>query len=147
MEGNSERHRITIRTYEAFYSRRKFEVEGNFDLKGMPILNEEIKHYIEKYSNEIQQMFMEIREIAVQSFPDVVEEKMWAKLPSYYVNERFERVIPFKDHINIEASALIQHANELTLYKITPKGMLQVYANQKIPQEILAVGFKQTFLG
>ena len=31
---------------------------------------------------------------------------MWAKLPTYYVGESFVRLIPFKDHINIEAKAV-----------------------------------------
>lgn len=35
-----------------------------------------------------------------------------------------------KDHINIEAQAVIQHKEELACYKITPKGMLQIYLKQ-----------------
>lgn len=27
----------------------------------------------------------------------------WAKLPSYYCGEKFIRIIPFKDHINIKS--------------------------------------------
>ncbi len=109
--------------------------------------NDEIKQYLEKFGDEIRHMFMEIRETVVQTGPDMVEERMWAKLPSYYVNERFVRIIPFKDHINIEASALVQFVDKLTQYKITPKGMLQIYTNQKIPKEILALAFKETFFG
>ena len=40
------------------------------------------------------------------------------------------RVIPFKDHINVEAKAVIQHKEELARYKITPKGMVQIYLKQ-----------------
>lgn len=47
------------------------------------------------------------------------------------------RLIPFKDHINIEAQAVIQHKEELACYKITPKGMLQIYLKQDIPYEVL----------
>ena len=47
------------------------------------------------------------------------------------------RLIPFKDHINIEARAVIQHKEELACYKITPKGMLQIYLKQDIPYEVL----------
>ena len=109
--------------------------------------NGEIEQYLDKYSDEIREMFMEIRKTVVEAGLDRVEERMWAKLPSYYVNERFVRVIPFKDHINIEASTLVQFANDLTQYKITPKGMLQIYTNQQIPKEILALVFKETFFG
>lgn len=36
----------------------------------------------------------------------IIEEKMWAKIPSYYYGEKFVRIIPFKDHINVEAEGL-----------------------------------------
>ncbi|MGN0250388.1 MAG: hypothetical protein ACI4EH_03350 [Oliverpabstia sp.] len=68
---------------------------------------------------------------------------MRAKLPSYYVDESFVRLIPFKDHINIEAKAAIQHKEELACYKITPKGMVQIYLKQDITYDIL----KQIFAG
>ncbi len=57
------------------------------------------------------------------------------------------RLIPFKDHINIEAQAVIQHKEELISYKITPKGMLQIYVNQDIPNEILIQIFAETLGG
>ena len=62
---------------------------------------------------------------------------MWAKLPSYYVDKSFIRLIPFKDHINIEAKAILDYKNELNNYKITSKGMLQIFLNQDIPYEII----------
>ncbi len=71
---------------------------------------------------------------------------MWAKLPSYYAGESFVRLIPFKDHINIEAHAVVQHKEELTGYKITPKGMLQIYLKQGIPYEVLKQIFTETLM-
>ena len=62
---------------------------------------------------------------------------MWAKLPTYYVGESFVRLISFKDHINVEAKAIINYKDELSGFKITPKGMLQVFVNQELPFEIL----------
>ena len=53
------------------------------------------------------------------------------------------RLIPFKDHINIEARVAIQHKEELAGYKFTPKGMVQIYLKQDIPYEVL----KQIFAG
>ena len=54
------------------------------------------------------------------------------------------RLIPFKDHINVEAKAVIQHEEELARYKITPKGMVQIYLKQDIPCEVLKQIFAET---
>ena len=55
------------------------------------------------------------------------------------------RLIPFKDHINVEANAIIQHKDELSDYKITPKGMLQIYVRQELPADVLKTIFAETF--
>ena len=60
------------------------------------------------------------------------EETMWAKIPSYYVGESFVRLIPFKNHINIEAKTVVDYKEELVGYKVTPKGMLQIFLKQDI---------------
>ena len=57
---------------------------------------------------------------------------------------KFVEVIPFKDHINIEAQSIIQHKEELADYKITPKGMVQIYLKQIIPCDILKQIFAET---
>jgi hypothetical protein len=69
---------------------------------------------------------------------------MWAQMPSFYVGKNFVRLIPFKDHINIEARTIIEHREELLGYKISPKGMLQIFTNQQIPREVLMRVFKET---
>ena len=38
---------------------------------------------------------------------------------------------------NIEAKAILAHREELSNYKITPKGMLQIYLKQDIPVDVL----------
>ena len=100
-------------------------------------MNEQIKTHLEKYPQEIVDMFTALRQLIFDSVLSEPTETMWAKLPSYYIGEKFVRLIPFKDHINIEATAIIAHKNELSDYKITPKGMLQVYVNQELPKEAL----------
>lgn len=50
-------------------------------------------------------------------------------MPSFYIDDKFVRLIPFKDHINIEAATIATHTSQLKQYKITPKGMLQIYLN------------------
>lgn len=109
-------------------------------------MNEEIKIYIGKYSNEIALLFNQLRQMIIDSVSSEPKEKLWARLPSYYVGEAFVRLIPFKDHINIEAQALIEHKEELEGYKITPKGMLQIYLNQDIPYEVLKQVFAETLV-
>lgn len=81
-------------------------------------MNEQVKEYINKYPSEIINMYNDLRKIIFDSVSCEPEEKLWAKLPSYYVGEFFVRIIPFKDHINIEAQAVIQHKEELAGYKI-----------------------------
>lgn len=71
-------------------------------------------------------------------------EVLWVKMPSYYVGESFVRLIPFKDHINIEAKAVSVHREDLPGYKITPKGMLQVFLKQELPREVLKRIFSET---
>lgn len=110
-------------------------------------MNTEIQDYIENDSTEIQVLFMELRKLIWQSVSgEEIEEKLWAKLPGYYVGDRFIRVIPFKDHINIEAAAIMEHKRELEGFKITPKGMLQICLNENLPGNDLETIFKVTLL-
>jgi len=107
-------------------------------------MNEQVKDYLETYPAEIKDMFEELRRIVYDSVSYEVKETLWAKLPSYYVSESFVRLIPFKDHINIEAQAVLNHKEALAGYKITPKGMMQVYLKQVIPDKILEQIFTET---
>ena len=72
--------------------------------------------------------------------------KMWAKLPSYYCGDKFVRIIPFKDHINIEADGLAKHAGKFEGFKFTPKGMLQVNADSVIDFEKLKIVVNETLI-
>lgn len=107
-------------------------------------INEQIKDYISKYSSEVIDLFEDIRDIIYGISEISVNEVMWAKIPSYYMGERFVRLIPFKDHINVEARRISEHKDELMGYKITPKGMLQIFIGEDIPKDALGIIFKQT---
>ncbi len=107
-------------------------------------MNEQVKNYLAKYSAEIIDMYNDLRQIIFDAVSCEPEENVWARLPSYYVGESFVRLIPFKDHINVEAQAAIRYREELTGYKFTPKGMLQIYLKQEIPYEILKRIFAET---
>lgn len=104
-------------------------------------------HVIEllgKSTENIQNLYNKLRQIVYNAVSGEVTETLWARLPTYYVGENFVRLIPFKDHINIEAKAILSHADELSGYKITPKGMLQIYLTDKIPEQILQKIFAET---
>lgn len=107
-------------------------------------MNGQIREYLEKYPTEIIEMYVSLRNMIFISASDEPEETMWARIPSYYVGDKFVRLIPFKDHINIEASAISLHKEELWGYKITPKGMLQIYVDQSIPNEVLSKIFAES---
>ena len=107
-------------------------------------MNEQVKDYIDKYPSIIIDMYLDLRQMIYDSVSSEPNEKLWAKLPSYYVGEAFVRIIPFKDHINIEAKTIIQHKEELSGYKITSKGMLQIFLKQDIPYEVLKQIFAET---
>ena len=69
-------------------------------------MNEEVKQCMDKYPDEIKEMYHKLRIMLMENITCNVEERLWAKLPSYYVEDNFVRLIPFKDHINIEAAAI-----------------------------------------
>jgi len=107
-------------------------------------MNEQVREYIDKYPSEIVDMYNNIRQIILDSVSSEPEETLWAKLPSYYVGETFVRLIPFKDHINIEANGISEYKDVLSGYKVTPKGMLQIFLKQELPIDVLKQIFAKT---
>lgn len=108
-------------------------------------MKEEIYNYLERFEEQTKQRFSELYKLIYESNSRNIDEKLWAKIPSFYVNDNFVRLIPFKDHVNIEAKAVGSHIDELSGYKITPKGMLQIFHNQQVPCELLKIIFKESF--
>lgn len=108
-------------------------------------MKDDMYNYLEKFEEETKKRFCELYKLIYESTSKNIDEKLWAKLPSFYVNDNFIRLIPFKDHINIEAKAVVFHKDQLTEYKITPKGMMQIFHNQQIPCELLKAIFKESF--
>lgn len=109
-------------------------------------MNSEIEEYISKYPDEIKSLYLRLRDIILESSPAMPDEKLWAKLPSYYAGDRFIRLIPFKDHINIEAAAIKAHAVELCDFKLTPKGMLRAEPKKELPANLAQI-FAETLRG
>ncbi|MDE7095222.1 MAG: DUF1801 domain-containing protein [Anaeroplasmataceae bacterium] len=103
-----------------------------------------IEEKLNKFPVEIKNMFSEIRGLVFKVAPNVIES-LWAGLPSYSVSkEKFVRIIPFKDHINIEALALKAYKDSLEGYIFTTKNMLQIFVGDTIPKNILLNAFKET---
>ncbi len=109
-------------------------------------MNDLFIDYLKKYPDPIQDLFNHVYQILTESIDEALESILWAKLPSFYLNDHFVRLIPFKDHLNIEASAIIDYKESLSDYKITPKGMLQIYLNQPVPEQLLKIIFEKTLL-
>ncbi|GGH27687.1 DUF1801 domain-containing protein [Paenibacillus segetis] len=107
-------------------------------------MKEDIRNYLEKFDEQTKQRFCVLYGLIYESTSQIIHEKLWAKLPSFYVKNNFVRIIPFKDHINVEAKAVLSHKDELQEYKITSMGMLQIFHNQQIPNELLKVIFKES---
>jgi len=109
-------------------------------------MNEQVEMHIKQYPAEVVDLFNLLRQLIYDSVFVELEETLWAKMPSYYAGESFVRLIPFKDHINIEAQAAIHHKEALADYKTTPKGMIQIYTGQNVPYEVLKQIFAETLI-
>lgn len=108
-------------------------------------MNEDVRKLLEKYPEEVQELYNALLELVDKACPEA-EERLWAKLPSYYAGERFVRLIPFKDHINVEAAAAMQYKERLAEVKFTPKGMVQVFPGRELPGDVLKEVFQTTLL-
>lgn len=85
-------------------------------------MNPEIQEYLQKYPAETVNRYIELRQFLFESVSSEIKEMLWARLPSYYSGDLFVRLIPFKDHINVEATFIKKYMDELQEYKITPRG-------------------------
>lgn len=103
-----------------------------------------IEKHIQTFDEFTRQRFRIIYHLLFESTTQKIEEKLWARIPSFYCGQNFVRLIPFRDHINIEAKSVLVHKDGLPGYKITSKGMLQIGHQQEIPKEILKVVFKES---
>ena len=45
----------------------------------------------------------------------------------------------------MESKAVVLHRSELSEYKISPKGMLQIFHSKQVPCELLKIIFKESF--
>lgn len=106
-------------------------------------MNQDIQQYLSKYPDEIRALFAQLAAL----LPQDAEGRLWARLPSFYRGERFVRLIPFKDHINVEAAAMLAHQARLHGCALTPKGMLQLKPGRVVPEDELRAIFEETLNG
>lgn len=107
-------------------------------------MNQDLSAYMENYADDVKDLFHLLYETIFRACPFEIEEKMWANMPSFYCGKRFIRLIPFKNHINIEASAIENYLDALDGYTITPKKMLKVGVGQPVPTHVLELVFRDT---
>ncbi len=115
-----------------------------------------IKLY-EHLSIEAQSLLVSIDSLLRKTMGDQLQEKIWSKMPMYYIGSKSIILALFNDHINIVSNPAIYkkdgiHENAIIMnkallegYSITPKGMLQIYTNQCIPTESLIEIFRANF--
>lgn len=96
-------------------------------------------NFISKYPKEIQDLFNDLENVIDVTCDQkyIIEKKLYANIPSFYVNEKFIRLIPFKDHINLEASGIKLYLSELTDFSLTPKFMLKLNNKNKLSIDLL----------
>ena len=96
----------------------------------------EITEYFAKYSKEKIERLEIVRSL-IHDNSSEISEKMWSKVPCFYNNKINIVLRVFDSHFNFITDSVLKYKDELTDYKITPKGMLQIYDHQELPLDIL----------
>lgn len=120
-------------------------------------MNKEFEFVFERLDKSSVALLKELDALLHESLAVQPSEKVWSKMPMYYIGERSIILAPFKGHVNIVSNAetsrkamglpnaILAHRDELTEYKITPKGMLQIFCGQTVPKAQLSMIFRETF--
>lgn len=98
--------------------------------------NDEVTAYFMKFGFEKAARLESIRALIHEIVPEI-QEKLWTGVPYFFTKKASIIIRVFGDHINFNARDVVKYCNELSAYKITPKGMLQIYDNQEIPRDAL----------
>ena len=109
----------------------------------MGIRNVEINDYIQQFDNGKLERFECIRNLVHNTIPEV-EEKLWTKVPCFYVGKKTVVIRVFKDHMNLFAQDATRYQENLKDYVITPKGALQIFDHQELPCQVLKQIIKDT---
>lgn len=107
-------------------------------------MNENVKEYIDKFPDEVKELYNQLRNIIYDNVSQEVKEELCDESIIYCVGDNFVKLSPCKDYINIEAQAISLYKKELKDYIINSKGMLQIYLNQTFPVNALSQVFALT---
>lgn len=111
----------------------------------MGIKIKEVTDYFKNYGEAKEKRLDSIRDLIHGVVPEI-NEKMWTRVPCFYIDKTTIVIRVFNDHINIFADKVLEYKDELSDYKITPKGALQIFDNQEVPLETLAKIFRDCFI-
>lgn len=107
-------------------------------------MTKHIESYINPFPSLIQERYHQLVELLVSIEPTLLPY-IWAGVPTFQKDNHYVRFILFKDHININTSLGIS-VNELKPnYKITPKGMVQVFTHEPLDLTWMALLFRTVF--
>ena len=53
-------------------------------------MKEDIYNYLDKFEEQTKKRFWELYKVIYESTSRNIDEKLWAKLPSFYVNDKFK---------------------------------------------------------
>lgn len=98
--------------------------------------NHEITDYIAKFET-VKRERLDIIRITIHECITEIQEKMWTKVPCFYTDKTNIVIRVFDDHINFVSDSVVKYKDELSQYKITPKGMIQIFDNQELPLDTL----------
>jgi hypothetical protein len=107
-------------------------------------MSKDVLMYVSAFPTPIQSRYEQLRQLLFQVEPNI-EPYLWAGVPTFQTTNRFVRFILFKDHININTSLGISILELKPPYKVTPKGMVQLFLSDILEEAWLVELFKIVF--
>ncbi len=104
----------------------------------------DVAHYVSSFPNSIQERYQQL--VALLESKDIhIEPYLWAGVPTFQTSNRYVRFILFKDHININTSLGISVLELKPPYKVTPKGMVQLFLDDPMDEAFFKLLFCNVF--
>jgi uncharacterized protein YdhG (YjbR/CyaY superfamily) len=94
--------------------------------------SDEVTRYFQQFDTEKCKRLEALRN-CFHTFDTALSEKLWTGVPCFYNSNKMIVLRAFKDHINIAADSIVANDARFDGYKITPKGMLQIFDDQPLP--------------
>lgn len=107
-------------------------------------MSKDVLMYVSAFPNQIQSRYDQLRQLLSQIEPNI-EPYLWAGVPTFQTTNRYVRFILFKDHININTSLGISVLELKPPYKVTPKGLVQLFLTDTLDEVWLLELFRTVF--